>query len=311
MPSDFSSARTPTVTIGLPVYNGESYLEMALHSLLAQTFPDFEIVISDNASTDGTQSICERAARQDGRIVYIRQPVNLGAAPNFNLLVDHARAPYFKWAAADDLHAPDYLEKCLALLSSAPDAVLCHSEVIRIDGVGNEIELRRPDRAQCSPDLLTRFRSLVPMRPCHAVFGLMRTDAIRHSRRILGTSHGDGILLLELGTMGRFEFVAESLFYSRVHEGQSSERYASDRAAYTEWFDRRRAGKTVLPYWRMIWEFARIGAMAPAGPLVRARCVSAAFGYGWTKRRLMQSEVKRYLRMQAMRLGLRRSRERS
>ena len=103
----------PKVSIGIAVFNGENFLESALRSILAQTFEDFELIISDNASTDRTADICEQYASQDGRVLYLRQPANLGAQPNYNLLVGQARGRYFKWAAHDDMLAPTFLERCV------------------------------------------------------------------------------------------------------------------------------------------------------------------------------------------------------
>src|SRR3954454_13625589 len=94
---DAVEVRPPRLTIGLPVHNGERYLEESLTALMKQTFSDFELIISDNASTDGTEAICRRHADQDPRIRYIRQSHNLGAADNHNLLVPLARGEYFKW----------------------------------------------------------------------------------------------------------------------------------------------------------------------------------------------------------------------
>ena len=96
----------PRVTIGLPVYNGENYLAEAIDSILGQTFTDFELIISDNASTDRTEEICRRYAAEDDRIRYFRHDRNRGASPNYNFTVEKARGEYFKWAAHDDvLHA--------------------------------------------------------------------------------------------------------------------------------------------------------------------------------------------------------------
>ena len=100
----------PRVSIGLPIYNGENFLGDAVESLLAQTFTDFELVLVDNASTDGTAAMCERFVARDKRVRYHRNPQNIGGAPNFNLAFQLAdRAPYFKWAAHDDRHLPDFL----------------------------------------------------------------------------------------------------------------------------------------------------------------------------------------------------------
>lgn len=95
--TDISAA--PACSIGLPVYNGENYLEQAIQSVLAQTFQDFELIISDNASTDGTEAICRRFAEQDPRILYVRQPRNIGAAKNYNYTFHLARGEYFNWLA--------------------------------------------------------------------------------------------------------------------------------------------------------------------------------------------------------------------
>src|SRR5262249_45528439 len=100
----------PKVTIGLPVYNGAEYLADAITSILSQTFTDFELLISDNASDDATESICRGFADRDRRVKYVRQKTNIGAAANHNLLVGQSDSPYFKWAAHDDILEPRFLE---------------------------------------------------------------------------------------------------------------------------------------------------------------------------------------------------------
>lgn len=100
----------PVVSIGMPVYNGAKYIHEALDSLLAQTFTDFELVISDNASTDDTQAICEEYTRRDLRIRYVRQMVNKGALANFQFVLDQARGKFFMWAAADDRWDNNWIE---------------------------------------------------------------------------------------------------------------------------------------------------------------------------------------------------------
>ncbi|MEO1346882.1 MAG: glycosyltransferase family A protein, partial [Pseudomonadota bacterium] len=122
------SNQSPRVTIGVPVYNGDAYLAEALDSILNQTFTDFEVIISDNASTDGTEQICRDYAARDDRVRYIRQEKNLGAAPNFNLLVPIARGEYFKWAASDDLIAPEFLNYCVEALEKEFDASLAMTQ---------------------------------------------------------------------------------------------------------------------------------------------------------------------------------------
>ena len=125
---------TPRLSIGLPVYNGALLLSEAIESLLTQTFTDFEIVISDNASTDATEEIARRFADQDKRIRYYRNETNIGLAPNFNRVFALANNPaYFKWAAHDDLYKPTFLQRCVEVLDSEPDVVLSYTIVDVID----------------------------------------------------------------------------------------------------------------------------------------------------------------------------------
>jgi len=105
-----STSQIPVVSIGMPVYNGENYICEALDSLIAQSFKDFELLISDNASTDGTQSICEAYARMDKRIRYVRQPSNLGVMKNLEYVLDHSSGQYFMWAAHDDMWATNWMD---------------------------------------------------------------------------------------------------------------------------------------------------------------------------------------------------------
>jgi len=122
------NAKTPRLSIGLPVFNGERYLSQAISCFLEQTFGDFELIICDNASSDGTQQIGLGYAAQDSRVRYYRNERNLGAIANFNRTVALARGPLFKWAAHDDIYASSYLEKCIDMLDTNPDVVPAHSD---------------------------------------------------------------------------------------------------------------------------------------------------------------------------------------
>jgi glycosyltransferase involved in cell wall biosynthesis len=111
------------VSIGLPVFNGESFLGRALDSLLAQTFANFELIISDNASTDKTEEICKEYTARDSRIRYIRQASNLGGLENFNFVLREAHSKYFMWAAVDDQWDPAFIQSLLTALENEPTAV--------------------------------------------------------------------------------------------------------------------------------------------------------------------------------------------
>ncbi|MDT8375599.1 MAG: glycosyltransferase family A protein [Mariprofundaceae bacterium] len=113
----------PKVGIGMPVFNGEQFISSALDSILGQSFADFELIISDNASTDGTERICREYAARDRRIRYLRQPANIGAAANFKAVLDEACSEYFMWAACDDVRSPDFIEVNLNFLTLNPEYV--------------------------------------------------------------------------------------------------------------------------------------------------------------------------------------------
>src|ERR1700682_2243328 len=127
------------ITIGLPVYNGAKYLAAAMDSILAQSYGDFDLLISDNASTDGTEEICRDYAKKDPRIRYIRQRQNLGAAANHNLLIPMTDSPYFKWASHDDLLAPGFLAACVDVLDRDSTVVLASPASMLIDEVGKPL----------------------------------------------------------------------------------------------------------------------------------------------------------------------------
>jgi glycosyltransferase involved in cell wall biosynthesis len=119
---------TPKVSIGLPVYNGAKYLRQAIESVLSQTFTDFELIISDNNSTDATEAICKEYLEKDSRIRYIRQPLNIGAINNFNAVLKLARGTYYSWICHDDYLDAAYLETLVRYLDGHPDVVLCVSD---------------------------------------------------------------------------------------------------------------------------------------------------------------------------------------
>ena len=119
----------PKVSIGLPVYNGELFLKTAIDSLLNQSYSNFELIISDNNSTDSTQRICQEYAKNDDRIRYIKQEKNIGPYPNFYFVLSQSKGKYFMWAAADDFWEPDFILKNLKVLSSNSNIVCSISKL--------------------------------------------------------------------------------------------------------------------------------------------------------------------------------------
>src|ERR687897_507571 len=167
----------PRVSVTLPVFNGERYLAQAIGSILDQSYRDFELIVSDNASTDGTNDICRSFEAQDRRIRYVRQPRNIGASPNFNICYALASGEFFKWAAHDDYLEPGYLAACVEALDANPDAVLCQSLVRLIDDQDRLIEIHRPiEPGAVSARASDRFAARICSPRCMEVWSLIRTQ---------------------------------------------------------------------------------------------------------------------------------------
>ncbi len=268
-----TSPATPCVSIGVPVYNGELYLDETLRSLTAQDFGDFEIIIVDNASTDGTASIAKSWVNRDPRIRYLVNDSNIGGEPNFNRAFECARGRYFRWQAADDAVKPDHLHQCLAALEANPDAVLSQSWVGIIDSEGCEIGIYDGGlRGSESKDAVDRFDAVVMSRHlCTHLFGVVRSDALR-ATRMLGNYHGgDRALLAELALLGRFVLVPAPLFMNREHPRRAS-RVARGPAIWNLYVDYwrainrhahdprvgRRCRLHLLWWWLIDWNYARL-----------------------------------------------------
>lgn len=212
---------SPRVGIGVPVYNGAAYLRAALDSLLGQTFSDFEIVISDNGSTDDTEQIAREFARLDSRVRYVRIPENRGSIWNFNHVATLTRGEYFKWAACDDICDATFLARCVEVLDRDPTVVCCHSRMRKIDESGRVLNLRDPTLSSVegdSPHPNRRFLDVLKT-DGYSVrsFGVIRTEAMRRCRPLLAVYGSEKVLMAELALIGRFHDIEDVLFYERHH----------------------------------------------------------------------------------------------
>jgi glycosyltransferase involved in cell wall biosynthesis len=257
------TSSVPRVSIGMPVYNGDRYVEESIRSLLAQTYTDFELIISDNGSSDSTKMLCRRLAAEDERICYVRQVENLGAAANFNKVFALSRGEYFKWAAHDDLCDPRFLESCVAILDEREDVVLAFTRCQEIDeeGVPGRI---CPSRSK--PDSLSvreRFATMIiEPSPFVPVFGLVRRDVLARTGLIGSYAGSDRPLIGELALHGLTYEVPELLFFYRVHP-QQSWGHARPVRSLEAWFDPARANKHTMPKWRLLIEHERTIWRAP------------------------------------------------
>jgi glycosyltransferase involved in cell wall biosynthesis len=228
----------PKVTIGVPVFNADRFLSETIDSLLGQTFGDFEIVLSDNGSTDRTEEICRDFTARDTRVKYFRNVENMGMVGNFNRLVDLASGQYFRWAAADDLNDPEFLGSCVEVLDRDDGVVLVAPRTKFIDAEGRELPFdsvrgvfvtghgetihpMNPHPDFGSPLAQKRFRSILlhltsNLLASH-VYGLTRTAALKRTLLFESYLGGEKVMLSRLALQGRFHDVTEPYFWRRFH----------------------------------------------------------------------------------------------
>jgi len=241
----------PLVSIGIPVYNGERYLEQTIDSILSQTYSNFELIISDNGSTDRTQVICEKYGSQDGRIKYHRNEKNLGAAPNYNIVFELSSGEYFKWADYDDLLAPDFISKCVDILNTHPDVAVCFPKAKLIDEHGIVVDDYEPLPDTSSSNPHVRFRNLILAPDHHAIqaSGLMRADLVKRSVMHGSYSSSDEVFLASFALLGNFFELPERLIYVRIHPQQSTQGNLASERVRVFFYNTSLKGKVILVKW--------------------------------------------------------------
>jgi len=268
------------VSIGVPVFNGEDFLAEALDSILDQDVDDIEIIISDNASTDRTQQICEAYQARDARIRYDRLPHNLGAAANYNRAFEMAEGTYFKWAAHDDLIAPTFLSSCIAAFERAPETTaLVHPPAEFIDEHGEPLRVHG-DRAHTTArhPAVRALQIVTQLNLIASVFGLFRRDALMRTRRIGSFVASDYVLLVECALLGDIVYLdGAPLFQRRVHDKMSRRANVSDADAL-RWFDPQMSSRLTARQ-RLYIEYVR-SAMTVGDLKPTQRAASAALLVG-------------------------------
>jgi len=282
------SRNNPRVSIGMPVFNGEEYIQEALDSILKQTFSNFEIIISDNASTDRTQEICLKYASKDNRIRYYRNKKNLGGPTNYNLVFKLSSGEYFKWAAYDDLLAPEFLRKCVSVLDKEPSLVGCHSKTGRINqngvlqGYFNKGFLNRIDSMKTHE----RFRDLLDMYYTTTIFhGVYRASIFAQSQLHGSYIGADRNLVAELSLMGRIYQLSECLFFWRMHPRSYTSMFYGKirkntldrlRKETTWWI---KENSTYFPHWKNFIEYAKSVNRIPLKLSERFLCYGQIFDW--------------------------------
>lgn len=294
----------PRLTIGLPVYNGARYLSESLDSLLGQSFTDFEVLISDNASTDETENICRRYMGRDDRIRYVRQERNLGAAPNHNFVVEHARGEFFKWASHDDLYGRDLMLRCVEALDAHPDAVLSHARVGILEGADLVPKVLDYGMNTDSPHAPERFRSLLFDTGGQDFYGVIRTDVLR-STPLHDSYHviAERPLMAEVCLHGRFYQVPEVLAFRRQHAERAG--VTPTKRAQCAILDPRRANRWRHPLVRMqaeyLWAFVTAVRRGPISNSDRTECYRHVARY--LTSRIRPIALKRVANMRPLAVG--------
>lgn len=280
----------PRVSIGLPVYNGGTQIGEAIASLLAQEFTDFELIISDNGSTDNTEAICREFAARDARIRYVRQPENLGVKRNFQFVLHAAQADYFLWAAHDDRWAPNYLSELVPMLDAHPLAVLATPQTQMV------ITRKGRTRRQLHPPAggatrLATYRQLLRERSAVWIYGLYRTASLRnyfpeYVTRDYPVWGGDLLWLASVALREPIVGNSRATFHKQEGESRFRPHTAADEmrvwSALLCWFTRvawscsPTRGTAAVALWTA-WRFCFRGYLSRGNPIGTAvRCVKVS-----------------------------------
>jgi glycosyltransferase involved in cell wall biosynthesis len=246
-----------TASIGLPVHNGGRYLGEAIGSALAQTFSDFELVICDNASTDDTAEICLGFQREDPRVRYVRNEINVGVVANHNRCVELSRGRYFMWLASDDLLGPSLLERCVDALENEPAATMAFPRLKYIDSSGAVTGSQTiADLSILAEDGGARAWKLMKLQlaggeEAFSVFySLLRRNALDRTGLHGPYVAGDQVLIFELVLAGKLAQADGAEFFRRRHQESSlmEQRTPEERAA---WFDAEARRLPTLVHWTL------------------------------------------------------------
>lgn len=285
------SGQLRRVSIGMPVFNGMRYIEQALQSILTQTFDDFELIISDNASTDLTPDICRSYAARDQRIHYRRNKVNIGLSRNQNLVAELSSGKYFMWAHHDDVRAPQCIERCVEILEKNPSIVLCYTSTRDIDETGQPLPRTDPSLNLHSVRARDRFRDIIRMdHICEPDFGLVRASILKKTGLHGHYADSDRVFLAELALYGPFHKIPEYLFFRRAHALQSTAQHP-DRQGRTIWYDPTKLGKIVFPHFRQFREYLRVTGRVPLPLTEKIGCYASMMKWVLTNRRRLSGDL--------------------
>lgn len=280
--------KTPLISVGMPVYNGAAYIRFTLEGLLAQSFGDFELIVSDNASTDATRDVIEDYMLRDTRIRYERQPVNIGANPNSSHVMRRARGEFFKWSSSSDWCAPTFLEHCLNELLAHDDTVLVAPRTRLFQDSPStsqdyEFDIEVLDDAPSAR--LARLNSTLALN--NALNGLIRMSALRRTRLVEPYRGADVVLMGHLALLGKFRLLHERLFYRRM-ESETATALQDPAAVRRFHYPQLNAGILLQASKRQVGRArAALSAPMPIGERLRSLTYVAKMCY-WERKTLLE-----------------------
>jgi glycosyltransferase involved in cell wall biosynthesis len=270
----------PEISIGMPTYNAETTVREAVGSVLDQTFANLELIICDNASTDGTWRIVEELARLDSRIVVVRRPVNIGANANYSDTFRRARGPYFKWASSNDVMDRVFLQTCVEYLEQHPDYTVACPSAWTFSGDLTNCSPYEGDNAYTDDDPVERVKQVTQrMRLNNALNGVIRTEALRKTALIEHYIGADVVLVGQLALLGKIALLDQRLFYRRMD--------AASATALKSWQEvvahhyPSPSGRATLPTWRSHWGWCKTVFLLPLTVGARLRIMQ------WCLRRMI------------------------
>lgn len=205
--------KEPLVSIGLPVFNGADHFELAVKSILEQSYQNIELIISDNGSTDGTARIAKKFASQDSRIKFIKNNENIGVLNNFNLVLQQSSGRFFMWAASDDLHSQNFVEECVNHLIANPKAVLCQTRVaVCLENPEQVIYYSNLNSFKNKTSVEMRYKETLYNFPAVSIYGMYRTKLAKSIPGFRDVPGGDLLWVEQLSLTGNFIQCEKTLF---------------------------------------------------------------------------------------------------
>lgn len=290
-----ATAAAPMLTVGMPTFNAQTTIGASIDSLLAQTFTDFELVISDNASTDGTWSVIEGYMRRDARVRGVRQPCNVGANANYSAVFNLARGRYFKWASSNDWCAPEFLRACVERLQGDPELVLVAPRTRLFETDRTHATDYAGDIACMQPSPSDRLIHAATQLALNNVMnGVVRYDALSQTRLIEHYPGADVVLVGHLALLGKIALLDEQLFYRRM-DAATATRMMSETAVLRHHYPSD-TWRSRLPAWRLSLGWLRVALAAPVAAVEKWRAIKWVFRMAYWNRAHMARDLRDLLR---------------